>query len=77
MPKRSRWTGKSPDSAFAAAVMSVRMVAADLMVVAGIEYDDAVAAVREGIEARGVPDPPEAAHLPFSWRRWLRVPFTR
>ncbi len=35
---------------------------------AGIEYDDAVAAMREGVEARRVPDPPEAAHLSFSWR---------
>jgi uncharacterized membrane protein YgaE (UPF0421/DUF939 family) len=69
--------GEPPDSAFAAAVTSVRMVAVDLMVVAGIDPDDAVAAVREGIESRNVPAPPEAAHLPFSWVRWLRMPFGR
>ena len=69
--------GEPPDSAFAAAVMSVRMVAADLMVFAGIEPDDAAAAVEEGIQSRRVAAPPEAAHLPFSWRRWLRMPFSR
>ena len=69
--------GEPPDPAVAAAVMSVRMVATDLMVFAGIEFDHAVAAVREGIESGRVPAPPEAAHLPFSWRRWLRMPFSR
>lgn len=63
------------DSAFAAAVMSVRLVAIDLMVVAGIELEDAVAAVRQGIQSRRVPAPPEAAQARFSWRRWLRMPF--
>jgi hypothetical protein len=69
-------SGESPDSPLAAAVMSVRMVAIDLMVFAGMELDDAIAAVREGIEARRVPPPPQAAR-PFSWRRWLRMPFSR
>jgi len=68
--------GEPPDSAFTAAAMSVRMVATDLMVFAGIDPDDAVAAVREGIESRRVPDPPEVVDLPF-WRRWLRMPFSR
>jgi hypothetical protein len=67
--------GESPDSAVATAVMSVRMVATDLMVVAGIESEDAVAAVREGIESRRVRAPPKTRRLPFSWRRWLRMPF--
>jgi uncharacterized membrane protein YgaE (UPF0421/DUF939 family) len=69
--------GAPPDSAYASAVMSVRMVATDLMVVAGIEPDEAVDAVREGIESRRVASPPEAPQLPFSWRRWLRRPFSR
>jgi uncharacterized membrane protein YgaE (UPF0421/DUF939 family) len=69
--------GEPPDPAFAAAVMSVRMVAADLMVVAGIDADDAVAAVREGVESHRVPAPPETADPPFSWLRWLRMPFVR
>jgi Fusaric acid resistance protein-like len=68
--------GEAPDSAFAAAVMSVRMTAIDVMVFAGTELGDAVAAVREGIEARKVPSPPKAVR-PFSWRRWLRMPFSR
>jgi Fusaric acid resistance protein-like len=65
------------DPALATAVMSVRMVATDLMVVAGIELDDALAAVREGIESQRVAAPPKAAELPFSWRRWLRMPLSR
>jgi Fusaric acid resistance protein-like len=69
--------GDPPDSAFAAAVIGVRMVATDLMVFAGIEPDDAVAAVMEGIQSREVRPPPEAARPPFSWRRWLRMPFSR
>jgi hypothetical protein len=65
-----------PDSLFAAAVMGVRMVATDLMVFAGMDLEDALAAVREGIEARKVPPPPQAAR-PFTWRRWLKMPFSR
>jgi len=68
--------GEPSDPALAAAVMSVRMVATDLMVFAGMELDDAIAAVRGGIEARKVPPPPRTAR-PFSWRRWLRMPFSR
>jgi hypothetical protein len=65
------------DSDFAAAVMAVRMVATDLMVFAGIEPDEAAAAVREAIRSREVRPPPETVELPFSWRRWLRMPFSR
>lgn len=54
-------------SSFAAAVVSVRMVATDLMVFAGIDPADAVAAVREGLrsDVRSAPrgDPPELAPL--------------
>jgi hypothetical protein len=69
--------GEPADSPFAAAVMSVRMVATDLMVFAGIDSDDAVAAVREGLRSRDVRSPPATAHLPSTWRRWLRLPFGR
>jgi hypothetical protein len=69
--------GESSDSSFAAAVMSVRMVATDLMVFAGIDSDDAVAAVRDGLRSRDVRSPPAAARLPPAWRRWLRLPFSR
>lgn len=65
-------SGEPPDSAFAAAVMSARMVAVDLMIFAGIDPDEALAAVREGVRSQRVPAPPATARLPFSWRRWLR-----
>lgn len=65
-----------PGAAFAAAVMSVRIVATDLMVFAGIEPGDAAAAIREGIESRQVAAPP-AAGLPSGWLRRLRMPFRR
>ena len=52
------------------------MVATDLMVFAGIDADNAVSAVREGLRSRDVRSPPETLQLP-SWRRWLRLPFRR
>jgi hypothetical protein len=61
------------DSALAAAIVAVRMVATDLMVFAGIDQADAVEAVREGISEHRVSTPPQ----PFNWRRWLRWPFKR
>ena len=69
--------GEEPDSAFAAAVMSVRMAATDLMVFAGIDSDDAVAAVREELRTREVRSPPEPARPASAWRRRLRLPFSR
>jgi hypothetical protein len=66
-----------PASALLAAVIALRMVATDLMVFAGIEPDEAAAAVREGIRSREVRSPPAPAGPPFSWRRWLRMPFSR
>jgi uncharacterized membrane protein YgaE (UPF0421/DUF939 family) len=65
-----------PDSPVAAAVMSVRMVATDLMVFAGIESDEAVVAVQEGVRSHAVRPLPEAPKSPF-WRRRLRMPFSR
>jgi uncharacterized membrane protein YgaE (UPF0421/DUF939 family) len=49
-----------PDSPLAAAITGVRLVATDLMVYAGVELEDATAAVREGILERKVPTPPTA-----------------
>jgi hypothetical protein len=48
------------DSALAAGVFAVRVLALDVMVFAGVEFDDAVAAVREGILEHSVPSPPVA-----------------
>ena len=64
-----------PDSALAFAIVAVRMVATDLMVFAGVDTRDAVEAVRAGISEYRVPAPPHEDAQPFSWRRWLRLPF--
>ena len=59
------------DSVLAASVTGVRMVATDLMVFAGVDLDDAVEAVREGIfEQRVVATAPELSGR-FSWLRRL------
>jgi hypothetical protein len=64
-----------PDAALAFSIVAVRMVAADLMVFAGVDLRDAVEAVRAGISEHRVPAPPQEDARPFSWRRWLRLPF--
>jgi hypothetical protein len=53
------------------------MVATDLMVFAGVDSDDAVAAVRESLRSRDVRSPPEATDLRSTVGRWLRRPFSR
>ena len=61
-----------PTSTLAAAVLGIRLLATDLMVFAGVDVDDAVAAVREGILASEVREPvPERAGLLRKLRRWL------
>jgi uncharacterized membrane protein YgaE (UPF0421/DUF939 family) len=63
----------------AAATFSVRMVAADIMVFAGVDEAEVEAAVREGSQELDVPDPPSAPRLPFKSRRWptFRWPWRR
>jgi Fusaric acid resistance protein-like len=64
----------------AAVSFSVRMVAADLMVFAGVDADEVEAAVREGAHELEVPDPPSAPRVPFKARRWppaIRWPWKR
>jgi hypothetical protein len=63
----------------AAVTFSVRMVAADIMVFAGVDEDEVEAAVREGAQELDVPDPPSAPRLPFKSRRWptFRWPWRR
>jgi hypothetical protein len=65
------------DGKAAPAVVGVQMVATDLMVFAGIDSEEAVTAVEEGLRSRDVRSPPKAPASPFSWRSWLRMPFRR
>jgi uncharacterized membrane protein YgaE (UPF0421/DUF939 family) len=56
------------DSALGASITGVRMVATDLIVFTGVDFDEAVEAVREGIlEQRVTPAPVPGGRL-----RWLR-----
>jgi uncharacterized membrane protein YgaE (UPF0421/DUF939 family) len=59
----------TPDSALAAGIGAVRVLAIDIMVVAGVELDDAVAAVREGVLEHQVPAPPLRPSGPLGWLR--------
>ena len=59
----------TPESTLAAGVIAVRMLAIDLMVFAGVEFDAAAAAVREGILEHQVPTP---APQPRGVVDWLR-----
>jgi uncharacterized membrane protein YgaE (UPF0421/DUF939 family) len=63
----------------AAGAFSVRMVAADIMIFAGVDPDEVEAAVREGARELDVPAPPSAPRTPFEPRRWprLRWPWQR
>jgi hypothetical protein len=66
--------GPSKDPAFAAAVLAVQMVTSDVMVVAGVDQDEAAAAVRQGTGEFRVPDPPRTPRLPFVPQRRPRRP---
>lgn len=59
----------STGSTLALAVMGVRLVATDLMVFAGVDLEDAVEAVREGILEQGVSAPASAPRRRFEWLR--------
>jgi hypothetical protein len=61
----------------AAVTFSVRMVAADIMVFAGVDADEVEGAVREGARELEVPAPPEAPRVPFKSRRWLPTSWPR
>lgn len=62
-------------SQMGAAVMAVQMVTTDVMVFAGVDVKEAVAAVREGTGELRVPAPPPTPRVPFvSARRWRRRP---
>jgi hypothetical protein len=59
------------DSTLSLAVMAVRTVATDLIVFAGVDLGDAVAAVREGILEHQVRQPAPVAPKRFGWLRRL------
>ena len=58
-----------PGSALAVAITGVRLVAIDLMVFAGVNLDDAVEAVREGLLEQRVAAPAPAPGRRFRWPR--------
>ncbi|MGC9666121.1 FUSC family protein [Planosporangium sp. 12N6] len=58
------------DSALAAAIMAVRMVAADIMVFAGVDPGRAGDASRVGTGRLNVPTPPSTPRTPFDAGRW-------
>ena len=59
----------TPESTLAAGVIAARMLAIDLMLFVGVEFDAAVAAVRKGILEERVPAP---APRPRGLVGWLR-----
>ena len=64
----------SEDPAFVVAVLAIQMVTVDVMVVAGVVLDEAVAAVRQGTGEFRVPTPPRTPRLPFVSERRPRRP---
>jgi uncharacterized membrane protein YccC len=57
----------SLDASMTAALVAVRIVAVDIMVFAGIDPKEAVAAVRHGKGELDLPTPPTAPRTPFRW----------
>jgi hypothetical protein len=55
-----------------AAVVALRTVASDLMIFAGVDAEEADAAVREGTGQFRVPNPPSSPRVPFGLRRPTR-----
>lgn len=64
------------DASLAAGVIAVRAFALDLIVFAGVTFDEAEAAVREGVLDKQVPPPAVQPRGPFGWIR-SRLPWTR
>jgi fusaric acid resistance family protein len=58
-----------PDSPLAVANVAVRMVAADTMVVTGVDIDEAEAAVRKGTGSFDLPTQPPTPRTPFPLKR--------
>jgi hypothetical protein len=62
--------GSPSEPELGAALVALRAVALDVMVFAGVDLEDALAAVKEGTGRFEVPTPPPAARRPFSPTRW-------
>jgi hypothetical protein len=63
-------TGDTPSEPEAvAAIVALRTVASDLMIFAGVDAEQADAAVREGTGEFRVPAPPSSSRAPFGLRR--------
>lgn len=64
-------TAAAPTSArLAPAISALRMVAADIMVFAGVEIEDARDAVRKGTQGFRVAAPPPTVRVPLDLRKW-------
>jgi uncharacterized membrane protein YgaE (UPF0421/DUF939 family) len=59
-----------PVAALAPALSALRMVAADIMVFAGVEFDEARTAVRKGTQGFQVVTPPPPVRVPLDLRKW-------
>jgi hypothetical protein len=68
--RRIASAAEPPGSALDAAIIAIRIVAADIMVFAGVDPEEALAAAQEGTGEFRVPVPPRAPRLPFKWHRW-------
>jgi hypothetical protein len=68
--RRLHGNGTPSEPKLAAAHMTARMVAADIMVFAGVDLDQAAAAVQEGTGELSVPAPPRTPRVPFIPKRW-------
>ena len=55
----------SDDPAVAAVVLAIQMVTVDVLAVAGVDIDEAAAAVRRGTGEFQVPAPPPTPRVPF------------
>ncbi|HEY8460427.1 MAG TPA: FUSC family protein [Blastocatellia bacterium] len=68
--RRIACAAEPPGSTLDAAIIAIRLVAADIMVFAGVDPDEAVAAAQEGTGEFRVPAPPHAPRAPFRWHPW-------
>lgn len=61
-----------PSASLAPAISALRMVAADIMVFAGVAFEDARDAVRKGTQGFRVAAPPPIVRMPLDLREWRK-----